>query len=456
MNGNERFQQLVQLVDDKRYRFPFDIYDKEGVHGVREIRNRILAERSSGSTETIDFFEKCFMDPEVQEIFNLKPPIIHDYSDVLQVKEGKVYGLELRLMGPTGSHKDLLMASLFMMQVMANGIGDKTRGTDAGIYNSARALAGYTNLFGFDGSYFIPADIPDNLIANLEAIDGFEVTRVPLPKSGNIDKKNNTYRALLRRFMADSKFQENTFHLGHAELGFFSTYGYGRSFVRLMQRKNIQPDMLFTPMGAAITAIGIGEPLQDSFGTEICIGEYQEHTPVKRKIPSKFKGILRPSAGFIPRYTLYEARSVDEALEMHLNAQGYDMGLTSAGSLAAARIFANRGKTVVVPIFERYRDYSLDARNIISRSLQLNPFIPEDFWDRVSAVYHTERQETSSLKMHPRKSAAITLAIATYAVIAAITGIHMMVNDTPFVSGFEIDSPSAYKTNPIYLRFNKR
>lgn len=40
-----------------------------------------------------------------------------------------------------------------------------------------------------------------------------------------------------------------------------------------------------------------------------------------------------------------------------------------------------------------YRNEDGDARSVISRKLQLNLFVPEDFWDRVGGVYHLERRK---------------------------------------------------------------
>jgi hypothetical protein len=132
--------------------------------------------------------------------------------------------------------------------------------------------------------------------------------------------------------------------------------------------------------------------MQDAYGTKLFVGEYEEQGPVKAKIPDKFMGTFNPKVRSLNDI----GEPVDEALLRQLMAEGYDIGLTSAGSLVMASYLAEReDKTVVVPIFERFRDYSKNARNVISRGIQLNPFIPEDFWSRVSGVYHLKKKQIS-------------------------------------------------------------
>ena len=76
----------------------------------------------------------------------------------------------------------------------------------------------------------------------------------------------------------------------------------------------------------------------------------------------------------------------DEPLRRYFAEKGYDIGITSAVGLLLSGYLAEReGACVVPPIFEPYRDYK--SRSIISRALQLNPFIPNDFWTKVGRVY---------------------------------------------------------------------
>jgi cysteine synthase len=395
MVGNERFAKLVDIIERNHYKFPLEVKNPKGVRGVADLRKRILEERAKGSTETIDFFERCFLDPEIQELMNIGRPQITDYSPLLGLERGKVYGLELRLMGPAGSHKDLMVASLLVMRLMDKGLPREEMDTiaDAGFFNSAWATKYYADLFGLRGAYFIQDTTPEHLLNKLEN-NNFEVMRVPMPdESTGVDKKNATYRALLKRFMTDADFRTRTYHLGHAELGFFSTIPYGRMFTKLLKERNIQPDTFMTPVGAGTTLIGTGEPLQHTYGTELIIGEYEEHGPVKAKIPNKFSGVVSPIIQTIPKSILNKSESVDEALLEYARNEGYDIGITSAGVMATASHLAeSEKKAVVVPIFEKYRDYSEEARHVISREIQLNPFIPEDHWGRVGRVYHLERK----------------------------------------------------------------
>jgi cysteine synthase len=326
---------------------------------------------------------------------NIGEPAITDYSELLGIKNGKVYGIELRLMGPAGSHKDLMIASLLTTRLMTQGVPWEGMDTivDAGFFNSAWATKYYANLFGLKGAYFIQETTPKHLLEKLEG-PNFEVNRVAVPDSSTgIDKKNATYRALLRRFHYDSEFNERVLHLGHAEIGFFSTYCYGRMFAKLMKGMDIIPDLFLTGVGAGTTLIGIGEPLQDAFGTEIDILEWEEKGPVKSTIPDKYYGVIDPSVRTIPDTIRSNTEAVDEQLLLHLRNVGYDVGITSTAALAVgSQLAEENGINVVVPIFEYFRDYSKNVRNVISRELQLNPFIPEDFWQRVSNVYHLIRK----------------------------------------------------------------
>ena len=47
-----------------------------------------------------------------QQLLSLKSAEISDVSSYLGLDDGKVWGLELRKMGPTNSHKDLMIASI--------------------------------------------------------------------------------------------------------------------------------------------------------------------------------------------------------------------------------------------------------------------------------------------------------------------------------------------------------
>jgi len=392
MVGNSRFQKLVEIINAK-YRSDFGVKGTKGLRPVSDIRKRILEERLRGSTETIDLFGECFRDREIQDLLGFKKPQITDYSELLGLEPGRVYGLELRLMGPSGSHKGMMIGSLLLMQLMAAQDPEKDTIVDAGFYNSARATKYYAELFGLNGVYFIQESTPGHLLRELNG-DNFEVVPVPLPQEGSdVDKKNATYMALLDRFR-DRDFRRRAYHLGHAELGFFATFPHGRMIAKLLESDGIKPDVFFTPVGAGTTLVGIGEPLKSAFGTELWVGEYEEYGPVKKEVGNdRFYGIIHPDLSFISRITRRFTSSSDEAVRQHLSDFGYHVGITSAGSLiSAAHIVKEQPGTIVVPIFEEYRDYGPDARCTISREIQLNPFIPKDFWNKVDRVYHLEKK----------------------------------------------------------------
>jgi cysteine synthase len=380
--GHERLEKLSESLG----KFSF----REGGRGVRpvhNIRKRILEERATGSTETIDYFGERFMRPRVQGLLGIKEPKMADYSRTLDLLLGSVYGLEFRSMGPSGSHKDLMIASLFSMNMMAGAFDGRKIDTlvDSGIFNSMLATKSLCTRFGFNGVYYIPEGFPEKLINSVRGYN-FDVVEVPMPEDlSGVENKAVVYRELLKRFHKDKDFAERALYLGHAELGYFSTYPYGRAFAESMKVKGVRPDIFLTGMGAGTTAIGIGEPLQDAFGTDINLSEYEEFNPVTSRIPDKFRGVVRPMI------------SDEEYLDL-MRKDGRSMGITSAGGLVLGGELARDSgkKTVVVPVFERYRDYRNeqgDARAVISRKIQLNPFVPEDFWDRVGGVYHLEKRK---------------------------------------------------------------
>ena len=392
MFGNKKFQKLVEILQREEKLFPIDFPNHFGTKWIKPLREKILEERGRGSTETIDFFEEHFNNLEVKGLLRLKQPQITDYSNLLGLRSGKVYGLELRLMGPSGSHKDIAIASLLAMKLMTRGLPIERLNTlvDSGIANSLNAVYSYSKNFGLKGVYYIPEDTPKSLVPEGQ---NFEVIGVLLPNEQGRDKKNATYRALLRKLQEPS-FRERAFYLGHAELGFFSTYPIGRSFVSLFEREGIVPEIFLTPVGAGTTLVGIGEPLQNAYGTEIVIGEYIEFTPVKNRIPDRFKGIINDYPEIILSETILNTKgkyssargiisrqlqlnpfipedfwekvsgiyhiapNIDGAVLEYLHDKGFDIGLTSAGALSiASRIEDKEGKTIVVPIFERFRDY---------------------------------------------------------------------------------------------------
>lgn len=390
---NENFGKLIEVINRKNYKFPFEVRDYLGVRGVAEIRKRILAERKEGSTETIDFIGKAFNDQQIQEILNLNKPQISDLGTYLGVESGKVYGLEFRLMGPSDSHKDLMVASLLLTKFMTPGLPKKEMDTitDAGFFNSALATKFYSNYFGLKGAYFIQKSTPKRLIERLQDTN-FEVNLISNEGTGH-DQKNATYMALLKRFYKDTNFKKRAYHLGHAELGQFVVQPIGRNFADLLKEKGIKPDIFVSPIGAGTTIMGIGEPLQDEFGLDLAIGEYAEYTPVADKFnisgkiideyPSTVSEKIKNSVTerdnlvrgvisrqlelnpFIPEdfwkkvnhfYQL--APSIDTAVLKHIRQQGYDVGITTAGTMAiAASLVINEGKTVLIPIFEKFRDY---------------------------------------------------------------------------------------------------
>src|SRR3989344_4212840 len=376
---NSSFKGLTTIVTKYRGHDAFPRID--GIHAVKEIRDRIIAERSSGISAAVDELEPCLLDPRVQRLLGVAPMQITDYSGLLGLKKGKVFGLEFRLMGPTGSHKDLMVGALIVLQLLhkefPSGVDTLT---DAGFVNSAFATRYYARRFGFRGAYFMQGSTPENLVEQLRGND-FEVVLVPEPpaETGK-DKKNATYRAELKRFVTDKAFRKQAFHLGHAELGFFATMPYGRYAARELKARGIHPQIFLTSVGAGTTLVGTGEPIQEMFGTEIVVGEGAGLQPVKAKMPSGYvetvdSNLLSPAG-----------QKGDEPLRRYFAEKGYDIGITSAVGLLLSGYLAEREDAcVVTPIFEPYRDYK--SRSIISRALQLNPFIPEDFWAKVGRVY---------------------------------------------------------------------
>jgi len=375
---NEHLSSLADFVNDNNLFFPSSVRDSGGIRVVRELRGRFLGDRRNRISTTVDAIERCLLDPTVQKILRVNRPELTDYSELLGLRRGRVYGIEYRLMGPTGSHKDLMVGALIVAQVMARALpreGIDTL-TDAGFFNSALATKFYSAHFGLKGTYFIQDSTPLNLLDDLQD-ENFEVVRVPVPvPESGIDKKNETYLALLRRFHKDPNFLTRARHLGHAEIGFFAVMPYGRMLARLLAEKGIRPSAMVTSVGAGTTMVGIGEQLHDQLGLELIVGEYAGLTPVRMKVPDHYAG------------EIVDNTRTDVAILEHAAKKGYDIGLTSAGGLALASYIAEtEDKTVITPIFEKFRDYTRDARKVISRALELNPFIPEDFWLKVGRVY---------------------------------------------------------------------
>ena len=257
---NKYFQNLVRMIQEGEFLFPFSIKDKRGVHAIREIRRHFLDEKNLDQSVMVDLIERCLFAEGIQKALRLNKPQIVDYSEVLHLRKGRVYGLEFQKMGPTGSHKDLMIGALIIIQIMAGLLprGGIDTITDAGFVNSALAAKFYTDYLGFQGTYFIQETVPKWLLEQLDDSDHFEAVRVPVPASSTgVDKKNATYRALLRKFVVDSNFKDRACHLGHAEIGPFAMMPYGRMFARLLEKMDIKPSVFLTPVGAGTTIMGI-------------------------------------------------------------------------------------------------------------------------------------------------------------------------------------------------------
>ena len=113
---NSSFGELTTAV--ARHRKHGTVPWKDGVRAVQELRKRIIDERLLGASSIIDELETSLLDPQVQLLLGVAPMRITDYSGLLGLKRGRVFGLEFRLMGPAGSHKDLMAGALIVLQLL--------------------------------------------------------------------------------------------------------------------------------------------------------------------------------------------------------------------------------------------------------------------------------------------------------------------------------------------------
>ncbi|GAF93428.1 unnamed protein product, partial [marine sediment metagenome] len=122
MKGNERLSELVSILDSEDCKFSGSFRSPIGVRRVMDLRKRIEAERSSGDSETIRRYQEAFLNPKIQEAFQLRDGSVVDLTEDLDLQNGRVYALCLNEVGPTYSLKDPVISGLFLMNLMTPDI----------------------------------------------------------------------------------------------------------------------------------------------------------------------------------------------------------------------------------------------------------------------------------------------------------------------------------------------
>lgn len=389
--------ELVEIIDRGGYKFPFEIRNPFGVKGILELRKKILKEREAGRTEIINRYQHAFLDNKIQEIFKLNSPNIINLTSFLQIEgNGKVYGLDLREIGPTHSLKDPVIAGLFLMNLMTQKIMEEEKDTltDCGIFNSANATKYYAEQFGLNGEYYIPSNMKHLvqvlmsdifLVKHEDEKFAFEETEV----------KNACYRTLFERLHKDKEFVKRALYLGHSELGWVAMYPIAQGNTKLLEEKGIVPTILLSCIGAGTFFVPHAELFYQKFGTKSILGEYEEFHPItknhnlrrsiKKNMPRyisneiadqtrKFNHYGREVISrkfsenpFIPmdfwnkitESYLMGKDPADLATVLYFRDLGIDIGITSGGAISLASELAQKGEVVVVPIYEKFRDYGI-------------------------------------------------------------------------------------------------
>jgi hypothetical protein len=454
MKGNERLSKLVGYLHSRDYKFSGSFKSPIGARRVIDLRKRIKSEKGSEYPETIARYQEAFSDPRIQEAFQLGGGGVVDLSLDLRLQNGKVYALCLNEVGPTYSLKDPVIAGLFLMNLMTPGIPIEDMDTlaDCGIFNSANATRHYARHFGLRGEYWMPTNM-EHLAKRLRTDDFLIHHENERFASEENEAKNACYRTLFERLHKDKDFSGRAFYLGHSELGWAAMYPVAQRNADLLESKGITPTVLFSCIGAGTFFVPHAEVFHQRFGTKPVLGEYEEFHPMtdghdlkiqvvggmpeyipehiaqmaREKINSGREVISRKFSEnpFIPQTFwdlvgesyLMGGDPADLATVLHFRDKGRNIGITTGGVLSVASEIANKGETVVVPIYEGFRDYAVQNQDIESRVISFSSWFNET-------------------KMRERMTWGA--AAATYMISAGYCWYDMLANNTPFFNGFTL------------------
>ncbi len=392
--SKENLTKLVEIIDKEDYKFSSEFKSPIGVRRVIDLRRKIDKERQIGDSETINQYKDIFLNPKIQEAFQLKKTHMVDLTKDLDLQNGKVYGLCLDEVGPTHSLKDPVISGLFLMNLMTPNIPIENMDTlaDCGIFNSANATRYYAEHFGLRGEYWMPSNMK-HLAQRLR--DGTFLIHHEDEKfaGGEKESKNACYRTLFERLHRDKDFAKRTFYLGHSELGWVAMYPIAEKNAEILEEKGIIPTVLFSCIGAGTFFVPHAEVFNQRFGTRSILGEYKEFCPMTknhnlkaqvidemphyvshkiaeqaRKLGNSGRDVISRKFvenPFIPNDFWYKIKEsylggncpLDLATVLHFREKGKDIGITTGGVIAAAYDLAQKGEIVVVPIYEKFRDY---------------------------------------------------------------------------------------------------
>jgi len=395
MKGNQRLRNLVDYLGKHDWRFSISFRSPIGIRRVSDLRKRILAEWDIGESETLDTYKKAFLDPKIQEAFQLREVDAVDLTEDLDLQKGRVYGLCLNDVGPTYSLKDPVISGLFLMNLMTPDLPLEDLDTlaDCGIFNSANCTKHYAKRFGLRGEYWMPSSVEH--IARRVSSDNFLVHHENEEMAQRFpEEKNACYMTLVDRLVTDEEFKKRTFYLGHSELGWVAMYPFAQKSAELLEQRKINPTILLSGVGAGTFFVPHSEVFYQRFGTRSVLAEskmfhpmtdihklkihvmesmpnYLAESTVQESRKSKSSGwntiVRRFSENpFIPNkfwerveesYLLGD-ESVDLATVMHFRERGKNIGITTGAVIALAYDLARKGETVVVPIYEKFRNYS--------------------------------------------------------------------------------------------------
>lgn len=350
-------------------------------------------------------YHSAVRNEKVREILEIEIPPITDLTDVLQTEnDGRLYAVRMDLNKGVDNHTKPIVAGLILRGVLKTKIpaGGIDTLTDAGNYNSAKAVKYYAERFGMNGVYVMSRLFPRHVIDILKS-ENFGVIIAPEKQGKPLERE---FYEHVVQLMEDQDFRRNKFCLWHARDGGEAMYPLGREIAEVLEQI---PDYIVSCCGTGSTLKGLQIAIQDYFaesGAErtpsIIVAEHElsplfvSSIPYRRSLgspPCVEREVKAVEPGFYehvdglphivvgPHYDEINPllgkdalARIDEvvqysehdwmAMQKYLEQRGMSVGNSSAANLTVAANLANEGHKVVTVIFEPFRSFYKRHSNV--------------------------------------------------------------------------------------------
>lgn len=228
----------------------------------------------------IDFetrYKLAIKNKEIKKLMTFEDVKIDDFTNILNIKKGKLYVIREDLNSGVDNHKKNVVGGLILRGILQGKISNKNTLIDGGNYNSAKALRYYTELFGMQGIYVMSKLFPKHIIDMLET-ENFSIIKAPSNDKLGLEREFYDY---LFHLMKDSNFRKNKHCLWHAKYGGKVHYPFGVEIGSKFEKA----DYIVSCLGSGGTLEGLQIPFKEKLNSKIIIGEH-ELSPLFSKITS--------------------------------------------------------------------------------------------------------------------------------------------------------------------------